>query len=174
MFAVFSRTNRENFALFYIRLAIRDVCQNFPRTRPSFLMIGRQRQNRISAPASFAALSFKVLLLSSMCATASFCFRKFSEVFSIWITCRSTQQECGKNVLGRRPLFFPLYEFIEGSQRALHSQPFSGACASNHYDMRLGCLLGRQVIPGVASLYDATFLFSVPFRLFYFVVVIRC
>ena len=95
--------------------SIRAKKAHFPRTRRSFLIIGRLRQNRISALASFGALSFRVLLLSSMYATASFCFRKFLEVFSIWITCCSTQQECGKNVVGRRPLFIPL----QNSSKAL-------------------------------------------------------
>ena len=69
-------------------------------------MIGRQRQNRISAPASFAALSFKVLLLSSMCATASFCFRKFSQS---GLLVALLSKSAGKNkviIAAGVPLFF--------------------------------------------------------------------
>ena len=71
-------------------------------------MIGRLRQNGISARASFAVLSFKVLLLSSMCATASFSFRKFSDVFSIWTNCLFSKS-AGKNMViiaAGVPLFF--------------------------------------------------------------------
>ena len=72
-------------------------------------MIGRQRQNRFSAPAIFVALPFQVLLLSSMCATASFVFGSFRKFSQSGLLVALLSKSAGKNkviIAAGVPLFF--------------------------------------------------------------------